>query len=158
MYISVRLYKTQIFLSVALKIVLFKHDVCPLFKHAHCIVNHVRCEVLTAQKMTIMFCVLRLDVTVQKNIVIKNETDIRPGPGRQQKFLYDLKISRRLSIIKLSQAISRVRWLNDEKNQRFENHLRDCPQETHIGSLRAKTVMIHETFFSPFNNLTGLVV
>jgi hypothetical protein len=33
-----------------------------------------------------------------------------------------------LSLIQFSRPTSRIKWSNDEKNQRFEDHLRPSPQ------------------------------
>jgi hypothetical protein len=60
-------------------------------------------------------------------------------------------------VIKSSQATSHVKWLNGEKNQRFEDHLRPRPQGTevagvpirvsHFSTLRMRTEMVLETLF-----------
>jgi hypothetical protein len=51
-------------------------------------------------------------------------------------------------ILKFSQAISQVKWLNSGKN----NVLKAI--SVLILTLRMKTEMVFEMFFSPFNHLT----
>jgi hypothetical protein len=50
--------------------------------------------------------------------------------------LYDLELSRRICIIKYSRVTSCVKWLNGEKNQCFEDHLRPRPHGTEVFSHR----------------------
>jgi hypothetical protein len=77
------------------------------------------------------------------------------------------------TIIKFSLATSRVKWLNGEKKQRFEDHLHPrvygCSHEhgaradtdgncSHFRTLRPRTELVLDTLvFSPFNHLTLLV-
>jgi hypothetical protein len=59
--------------------------------------------------------------------------------------------------MKFSRAISRVKWLNGEKNQRLEDHLRPRPEGADMDIL-ISTLMVFETLvFSRFNHLTQLI-
>jgi hypothetical protein len=41
-------------------------------------------------------------------------------------------MKKRHYLVKYSRATSRVSWLNGERNQRFEDHLRPRPQDTEV--------------------------
>jgi hypothetical protein len=74
--------------------------------------------------------------------------------------VYDLELLRRLCIIKSSRASSRVKWLNGEKNQSFEDHLRTevAGVPIRVSTLRTRMEMVLDTLvFSPFNHLMRLV-
>jgi hypothetical protein len=61
-------------------------------------------------------------------------------------------------VLKNSRATSHVKWLSDEKNQCFKDHL--CPrlQGTDVSTLKMRTGFVLETLvFSSLNDLTQLI-